>query len=81
MEPTLRVGDICVIDTSATKVERDGIYVIDAKNRMVIRRVAYNPIKDAYVASADNKLYADVWDIHEDDLTFVGRIVYAGRRM
>lgn len=80
MEPTMRIGDICIIDTSEAQVKRDGLYVLGVSGRLIVRRVAFNPIRKAFVASADNKLYPDVWDIHDDELQFLGRVVYAGRR-
>ena len=80
MEPTLRIGDLCIVDVSKTDVDRDGIYVIRAGGRLIPRRIAYNPVQRGMLASADNKLYQDVWNVEESGLEIAGRIVYGCRR-
>ena len=38
MEPTLRIGDIAVVDRTVTAVDRSGIYLIDAGGEELLRR-------------------------------------------
>ncbi|ADU65551.1 CI repressor [Desulfurispirillum indicum S5] len=39
MEPTIRKGDLMVVDRSCTAIETNGIYVFQAKQNLIIKRV------------------------------------------
>jgi len=60
MEPTMRDGDMVVIDCSARRVDRDGVYVFTYGNDTFVKRLQRMP--NVLRACSDNKLY-DPWDI------------------
>lgn len=81
MSPTLGIGDLCVIDTTIQTVERDGVFAIKSKDRIIIRRISLNPINQQLRVSADNQLYGAPIDARPRDLKIEGRVVWAGKRL
>jgi len=76
MEPTLRDGDIVVVDHSAREVDRDGIYIFTLGQATFIKRMQRMPT--AIRACSDNKNY-ESWDIQNDetvDMHVHGRAVW-----
>ncbi len=74
MEPTLRDGDMVVIDCSARAIDRDGVYVFTHGDGTFIKRLQRMP--NALRACSDNKLY-DPWDITDaEGLHVHGRVVW-----
>ena len=76
MEPTLRDGDIVVVDHSARDVDRDGVYVFTLGNTTFVKRLQKLP--QAIKVMSDNKIY-DAWEItpHDpDDMLVHGRVVW-----
>jgi len=75
MEPTLRNGDIVVVDYSARNVDRDGVYVFTLGDSTFVKRLQKLP--QSIKVMSDNKAY-DSWEItpQEDDLLVHGRVVW-----
>ncbi|MEE8657705.1 hypothetical protein CGLAMM_03775 [Acetobacteraceae bacterium EV16G] len=84
MEPTLRNGDLILVDTTPNEVV-SGLHVIMINGRITVRRVAY-PIAGGATLIADNKLYPSQ-DIGSDQLKWgdprseypaviIGRVIY-----
>ena len=81
MAPTLTRGDIILIDRTVTRVDRDGVYAIDAHGQTLVKRVAWNPIKKLLMITNDNPLYAPLGDARPNDVKIAGRVVWAGKRL
>jgi len=76
MEPTLRDGDIVVVDHSSRKVDRDGVYVFTIGETTFVKRLQKLP--QVLKVMSDNKIY-DPWEIAShgsDDLLVHGRVVW-----
>jgi len=76
MEPTIRDGDIVVIDRSVRAIERDGVYIFTLGNETFIKRLQRMP--DSIQVNSDNPLYS-AWKIHHDQLDELhvhGRVIW-----
>lgn len=76
MEPTIRDGDIVVVDCSAQTVERDGVYIFTFGNETFIKRLQRMP--DSILVKSDNSLYS-MWEIpssRTQDLHVHGRVIW-----
>lgn len=84
MEPTLRPGDIILIDRrNAGNVPRDGVYVLRLNGSLLVKRLQRMPGHTVRVSS-DNHAYEPfmlAMDAPADDMAIVGRVVWSGRRM
>lgn len=84
MEPTLRPGDIILIDRrNAGSIPRDGVYVLRLDGSLLVKRLQRMPGQAVRVTS-DNAAYEPfslALDAVADDLEIVGRVVWSGRRM
>lgn len=82
MEPTLRAGDVILVDHRRTTADREGIYVIRMDDALLVKRLQRQP-GGRLVATSDNGVYAP-FEIDlkatEDGLAIIGRVVWAGRR-
>ncbi len=83
MEPTLRSGDVILIDHSATRPDREGIYILRMDGMLLVKRVQAMPGGILNISS-DNAAFAP-WqltraDLEGSDVCIVGRVVWAGRR-
>lgn len=58
MEPTLKDGDLVLIDTSKTGHGQDGVYVIALGGELLVKRIQFEPNGDIRIIS-DNKRYSE----------------------
>jgi len=83
MEPTLRAGDLILVDRRRTSADREGIYVMSMDDALLVKRLQRQP-GGRLVATSDNAAYqpfdVDLKAVH-DGLTIVGRVVWTGRRV
>ncbi len=85
MEPTLRPGDIILIDKRDMPVNREGIYVLKMDSVLLTKRLQRLPGGIIQVTS-DNSVYKpfeirlDQPSADIDKITIIGRVVWAGRR-
>lgn len=83
MEPTLRPGDIILVDHRDQSQARDGIYVMRMDGTLLVKRLQKMPGGVIKVTS-DNPAY-DSFNISHDqigaDFAIIGRVVWSGRRM
>lgn len=80
MDPTIRSGDLLLIDLSVTRLVDDAIYVVSLADRLMVKRV--QQFHDGRIAiRSDNTAYEDdilaVSDIQS--LTIAGRVRWIGR--
>ncbi|OBS10821.1 hypothetical protein Thpro_020537 [Acidihalobacter prosperus] len=84
MEPTLRAGDVILIDRrAAADVPHDGIYVMRMDSSLLVKRLQRLPGRRVKVSS-DNQAYQPfelALDNGADDLAIIGRVVWTGRRV
>jgi phage repressor protein C with HTH and peptisase S24 domain len=81
MEPTIRDGDLLLIDHSQIVDRTDGIYLVAIKDRLMVKRVQFLLMDELEIIS-DNKNYRSlVVDLSKDNqVRLVGRVVWTGRR-
>jgi phage repressor protein C with HTH and peptisase S24 domain len=81
MEPTLRPGDVILIDHRDQSQARDGIYVLRLDGTLLVKRLPGSVIK----VSSDNSAYSPfelkAAELEQNDFSIVGRVVWTGRRM
>lgn len=76
MEPTLRSGDVLLVDTSAISVDTDGLYVLRAHGRLFVKRVRQR-LDGRFEISSDNPAHRTV-DVLDGghDVEVLGRVVW-----
>lgn len=79
MEPTLRAGDVILVDHRRSLPDREGIYVIRMDDALLVKRIQLQP-GGRIVAASDNDNYKPFELKLEDGLAVIGRVVWAGRR-
>jgi len=82
MEPTIRDGDLLLVDTSQKDVVEDGIYVLHLNNHLLAKRL--QRLHDGSIRiSSDNPAYAEevVTSGELSTLDIIGRAVWSGRRI
>lgn len=80
MEPTIRDGDIALVDTSISDIIDNAIYVLAVGNRLLIKRI-HILMSGALRLISDNPIYPHE-DIPANEADFVrvsGRVVWFGR--
>lgn len=80
MEPTIRNGDVLLIDTSRRALQRDGIHIVREGGRAKVRRVHWRRDGGLRIM-ADNPAYpAEEYAAAEtDQLEIIGRVMWFGR--
>lgn len=82
MEPTLRAGDVVLIDHRAQRPDREGIYILRLGEMLLVKRLQALPGGMVRVVS-DNPAFAP-WEISLEkigsDMAIIGRVVWSGRR-
>ena len=82
MMPTLADGDeILVIAHDGALRLRDGIYVLERDDALVVKRLALNPSSGLLTISSDNPAYPSWSECPLDSIRVIGRVVWIGRRM
>ena len=83
MEPTLRAGDVILVNRQACKPDREGIYILRVGDMLLVKRLQALPGGQVKVTS-DNAAF-DPWTINladqGADVIIVGRVVWSGRRL
>lgn len=82
MAPTLNAGDDILVDLGDSLQRlRDGIYVLRADDALVVKRLALHPVGRRVTVQSDNPAYPDWPDCGIDEITCIGRVIWAGRRI
>lgn len=80
MEPTIRSGDILLVDTSKQRVEDNGIYVVVSNGYVQVKRI--HPRQNgAVVLISDNTIYPaeEIPASEAVDFRVAGRVMWFGR--
>lgn len=83
MHPTFNDGDILLVDTGARAVSTDSVYVLEAHNRLFIKRVRTR-LDGSFEISSDNPAVKTVDTLNGDNIVTVkGRVVWVwnGKRV
>lgn len=82
MEPTIRTGDLLLIDTSITRLRDDAIYVIVRNGELVVKRLQ-RFFRGAIAVRSDNPAYTEeTLDNGEaEELRVAGRVRWIGRML
>jgi phage repressor protein C with HTH and peptisase S24 domain len=82
MEPTVGHGDVLLVDAGILDCEADGIYVLQAKKRLYIRRVRVR-MNGSYEVSSDNSVDRTVEVFDARRMRVLGRAVWVwgGRKL
>lgn len=82
MAPTLIDGDDILVDhTEGRSVLRDGIYVFQFDNALLVKRIALGPASGKLTVISDNLAYPSWTDIAADDVRITGRVIWTGRKL
>lgn len=83
MEPTLRAGDVILIDRSSSRPDREGIYIMRMGEMLLVKRLQALPGGRIRVIS-DNPAF-EPWVVErvgsDNDVEIYGRVVWTGRRL
>ncbi len=79
MAPTLREGDLVLVDTADSRALRDGIYVLEIDSNLMVKRLSVNPATRMVTILSDNASYPSFTDCDPALLRAVGRVVWLGR--
>lgn len=83
MEPTLRAGDVILVDRRAQQPDREGIYILRMDDMLLVKRLQALP-GGVLQVSSDNAAFATwtlkVADLEANAVHIIGRVVWAGRR-
>lgn len=83
MAPTFNSGDVLLVDTGVRDVKVDGVYVLQAHDRLFIKRVRQR-LDGAHEISSDNPTHKTVDTLNGDHrVEILGRVVWAwnGKKM
>ena len=82
MAPTLNAGDDILVDLGDCDDRlRDGIYVLRIDDALVVKRIALHPVGGRVTVQSDNPAYPDWPDCDLAELTCIGRVIWAGRKL
>lgn len=81
MSPTLVDGDDILVDRldGGTRV-REGMYVLERDDALLVKRVGLGPAAGRLHITSDNPAYPSWPDCDAREVRMVGRVVWAGRR-
>lgn len=84
MEPTLRPGDVILVDRRDQAQRRDGIYVLRIDGTLLVKRLQKLPGSVIRVTS-DNRSYEPfvlkLEEMEGQDMAIIGRVVWVGRKV
>lgn len=81
MAPTLIDGDDILVERSGGSVKlRDGIYVLQRDDALLVKRVTLTPNPGRLHIASDNPAYPSWPDCGAADVQIIGRVVWSGRR-
>ncbi len=81
MDPTLHDGDQILVDTSARRISRDGIYGLRQGEDLLVKRITVDPRSGKFTISSDNPHYVSYGDVSGDEVRIIGRVIWLGRRV
>ena len=82
MEPTIKNGDLLLIDLYETRVKKDSIYILRWQDLLIAKRLQWR-YDGSLLIRSDNSAYSDeiVQEEALETLQILGRVIWFGRRM
>ena len=81
MAPTIGPGDSLLIDLTQWSPGADGLYVLRHGERLLVKRLAVDPLRQLVTLSSDNPSYAPLAPVTMAELDLVGRVIWIGKRV
>src|SRR4029453_14638658 len=82
MAPTRSAGDDILVDLGdGPERLRDGIYVLRVDGTLLVKRLAIHPVGRRLTVQSDNPAYGDLPDCGLDEIDYIGRVIWAGRKI
>lgn len=78
MEPTIRNGDLLLVDHSIDRIVDEGIYVVSFDNLVLVKRLLLGDARGALVLKSDNPSYVPQVR-NAGDVRVIGRVCWYGR--
>ena len=73
--------DMLWIDTSYNKATSDGVYLLEANNTLLLRRIQINPFNESADLIADNSSYRPYTVNNISELKVCGRIIFITHKL
>ena len=80
MEPTLRDGDIVLVDGAKTSLGFDGLFVVEIDGTLHVKRLARSGKPNVVRVLSDNQLYPPV-EYASGDVRVIGKVRWRGGPM
>ncbi|MBF0278216.1 MAG: LexA family transcriptional repressor [SAR324 cluster bacterium] len=82
MEPTIKNGDLLLVDLSETRVKKDSIYILRLEDLLIAKRLQ-SMYDGSLLIRSDNVAYKEQIVQKEalENLQVLGRVIWFGRRM
>lgn len=81
MHPTVSETDQLLIDRGVRTVRKDGLYLLQAGDCALLRRITLDPLGETVMVTTDNPLYADREPVAPDRLKVAGSVLWIGRSL
>lgn len=81
MAPTINAGDVVWFDSSYTRPEADGLYLIGAGRELLARRIQISPLDGTLTISSDNSAYQSYQAPRAKAPETLGKIVCVTRKV
>ncbi len=81
MVPNIMPDDMLWIDTSYNKATSDGVYLLEANNTLLLRRIQINPFNESADLIADNSSYRPYTVNNISELKVCGRIIFITHKL
>ena len=81
MEPTMKDSDVVLIDTAHKDItQQDKIWAISYGDMGMIKRIRRQP-GGSYLVMSDNHTVVPAFDVHDEEMHVIGRVIWIGRWM
>lgn len=72
MDPTIKRGDLVIVDTYNTSIQEDGVYVIRMNSAVIIKRIQLL-VKGVRIISDNRDLYGPI-EANLEDIEIIGKV-------
>ena len=81
MAPTLHDDDIVMLDASKTNLSYDGLFVVRFWDALHVKRISRGASPDTVMIISDNRDYYPPQQLHVDEVTVVGKVIWTGGKV
>lgn len=80
MLPTLKDGDVVMLDTSKRHLGYDGMFVLQIEGVLHVKRIGRTGQPGHVVIRSDNEVESPPYEVRIEDVSVVGRVLWSGRK-